>query len=302
VPGTPSKHQFGHYQILSRIGRGGMAEVFRAVDVSGPSPGRTVALKRLSPNLARDPAYVERFAGEADLCRLLDHPNIVRVYEVGVIRDVYFMVMELIDGRDLGQLIKRCRERRVHLPTEFALYIARTLLDALACAHEATAPSGKPLDIVHGDVSASNVFISRVGEIKLGDFGSARRGAAAPADGVEGKPFYLSPEVLEGTLTVHADLWAATVILYEMLTLERPFFGKAPAEVFAAIRARSYVPLRERRPELPRAIEVIVDRGFSGIDERFGSAREYGAELELLFDPNVGTPLGVAAVVRGLFG
>jgi serine/threonine protein kinase len=179
--GAP-KRQFGNYEILSLIGRGGMAEVFRARALSGPRAGQEMALKRLLPALAQDPQSVELFAGEADLSRLLDHPNIVKVVEVGVIKDVYFMVMELIDGRDLAAVLKKCKQRNVPMPVDFALYIQKTLLDALAYAHDAKSATGRALDIVHGDVSPSNIFISRMGEVKLGDFGSARvRGQAAEA-------------------------------------------------------------------------------------------------------------------------
>jgi serine/threonine protein kinase len=298
------KRQFGNYEIMSLIGRGGMAEVFRARPLTGARANQVVALKRLLPELAKDPTYVDLFAGEADLSKFLDHPNIVKIYEVGVIRDVYFMVMELIDGRDLARVLRKCKQRNLPLPVDFALYIQRTLLDALVYAHSATGPSGKPLEIVHGDVSPSNVFISRLGDIKLGDFGSARvRGVASEAGVIAGKPYYLSPAMLEGTVTTEADVWAATVSLYELLTLERPFAGSTQEEVFAAIRERSYRPVHELRPDIPRAIEALVDRGFSSLtDERFGSAQEFASELDGLYDPNVGTPLGIASVVRGLFG
>jgi serine/threonine-protein kinase len=120
---------------------------------------------------------------------------------------------------------------------------------------------------------------------------------------IAGKPYYLSPGVLEGSVAIEADLWSATVTLYELLTLERPFAGSNQEEVFAAIRERSYRPVRERRPDIPRAIEALVDKGFSSVaDERFGSTDEFLGEMEGLYDPNVGTPLGIAAVVRGLFG
>jgi serine/threonine protein kinase len=260
--------------------------------------------QRLLPKLAEDPHHVELFAGEADVSRLLDHPNIVKVFEVGVIREVYFMVMELIDGRDLGAILRKCKQRNLPMPVDFALYIQRTLLEALAYAHGATAPSGRALDIAHGDVSPSNIFISKMGEVKLGDFGSARvRGQAAESGVIAGKPYYLSPEALTGEITREADLWSAAVTLYELLTLERPFSGATPEEVFQAIRGGGYVPVHELRPDVPRAIEALVDRGLaSAPEERFATAQDFASEMDGLFDPNVGTPLGIAAVVRGLFG
>ncbi|HZA49631.1 MAG TPA: serine/threonine-protein kinase [Myxococcaceae bacterium] len=303
APGSAAR-VFGNYEILTLLGRGGMAEVFRARVLSGPRAGREVALKRILPTLAKDPVYVDQFTSEADVSRLLEHPNVVHVLEVGVLDDVYFMVMDLVDGRDLGQILRKCRHTSLHLPVDFSVFLAKALLDALAYAHEACGQDGRPLEIVHCDVSPSNLFISRTGEIKLGDFGVSRTcigGGVLAA--LHAKPYYVSPELLDGNVTRDADLWSATVTLYELLTLERPFTGHTPDEVFEAVRARRYVPPSERRPEIPVALDAIVAKGFAARPEdRFRSAREYGAALAPLFDERVGNPMAIAAVVRGLFG
>ncbi|MBI3185741.1 MAG: serine/threonine protein kinase [Myxococcales bacterium] len=284
------------------MGRGGMSEVFRARVLAGPRAGWTVAIKRLLPSLASDPANVEQFAHEADVSRYLDHPNIVRVLEVGVIEDVYFMVMEMVDGRDVGQILKRCRQKGILWPVDFAVYAAKALLDALAYAHQATGPSGKPLGIVHCDVSPSNLFVSRTGDLKLGDFGVARAKGRGGGELI-GKPYYFSPEALDGQVTPAADLWSATVTLYEMLTLERPFTGKDPEEVFAAIRGRLHTPVRMLRPEASEELEALIERNFSlELPDRFQNAAEYAAALGPLFDERIGTPLAISAMVRGLFG
>lgn len=294
---------FGNFEILSLLGRGGMAEVFRARVLSGPRQGQEVALKRLRSSHAADPASIGQFAREADLTRMLDHPNIVRVLEAGVLGDIYFIVMELVDGRDLGQILRRCRQRKIFLPLDFALFLGKTLLDALAWAHEAKGPDGAPLEIVHCDVSPSNLFVSRTGEIKLGDFGVARARVGVPSvEGLQGKPYYVSPEVLGGILTPEADLWAATVTLYELITLQRPFGGETPEEVFESVRQRSFAPPGRLRADVPPALDAIIDRGFSRRRvERFTSARELALALEPLFDERVGNPMAIAAVVRGLF-
>ncbi len=294
---------FGNYELVSLLGRGGMAEVFRARVRSGPKEGQEVALKRLLPELARDPEYIAQFTNEGALSRLLDHPDVIRVLEVGEHEGTWYMVMDLVDGRDLGQLLRRCKARGIFLPLDFALFLGKTLLDALAYAHEATGPDGQPLEIVHCDVSPSNLFISRTGEIKLGDFGVARaRMHGGVASELHGKPYYVSPEVLRGEVTWEADLWAATVTLYELITLERPFTGKTPDEVFDAIRERRYLPPSAVRPGVTPPLDAIIDRGFSRFRaERFMSAREYALALEPLIDERIGTPLAIAAVVRGLF-
>jgi serine/threonine-protein kinase len=294
--------KLGQYELESLLGRGGMAEVFKARALAGPREGQEFALKRLLPELQNDPEYVSLFAGEADLIRFLDHPNVVRVHEVGMEADTYFLVMELIDGRDGGQIIKRCRERKIPWPIDFAVYLTKVLLDALAYAHEAKGPTGKPLGIVHCDVSPSNLFISRTGDIKLGDFGVARGLIDAGAADVMGKPYYLSPETLQGVIAPAADLWAATVTLYELLTLHRPFTGKKADEVFEAIRAGERVPLKERRADVPAAVAAVIDRGFAPDEaDRFPTAAAYAKALQPLYDERVGTPLAISSVVRGLF-
>lgn len=311
TPGPRAGRRFGNYEILSLLGKGGMAEVYRARIVEGPRAGWEVALKRLHPHLSRDKGSIDLFTVEADLSRALEHPNIVKVLEVGVERGVYFIAMELVDGRDLGQLLRKCRDRGIPLPVDFAVFLIRTLLDALAYAHAAVGRDGHPLRLVHCDISPSNLFISRTGEIKLGDFGVARVRAGAlplpPEQGVEaevlGKPYYVSPEALRGEVSQLSDLWAANVMLYECLTLSRPFQGEDPDEVFASIREGRFSPVRDVRPEVSEALAAVVARGFERRrEDRHESAAQFAEALAPHCDERIGTPLAIAAVVRGLFG
>ena len=298
--------RFGPYEVEALIGKGGMAEVYRARAVEGRFEGRRVALKRLLPELAKDPHYVDLFTGEADLSRMLNHPNVIQVLEAGVIQDTYFIAMDLIDGRDLGQILARCRARKIQLPIDFAVFLVKSLLEALDHAHNLTAPSGKVLVVVHCDVSPSNLFISRVGEIKLGDFGIAKVRSLEAAGGpnkVFGKAYYLSPEQLDGVLEPSVDLWAAAVTLYELLTLERPFQGTSADEVARKIRKGAFTPISTLRPEVyPPLVETL--RGALDVDpsRRFGSARAFADALVPHYNELIGTPLAIAAVVRGLFG
>ncbi len=274
-----------------------MAEVYRAKVLSGPKAGWFVALKRLSPSLSANPTDVDRFTREARLSQRLDHPHIIKVFETGVIGSTYFIATELVDGTDLARLLRRCRAGGIQLPVDFAVYLAKVLLDALAYAH-------RGLKIVHCDVSPSNLFISRTGEIKLGDFGVARLWSGRREDGeVRGKAPYLSPEAMDGKVTPAADLWASNVTLYELLTLERPFAAETGPAVLDAIRQGRYRSLRELRPEVTVALAGIVDRGFSSeASARFRTAEKFAQALALHFDERVGNPMAIAAVVRGLFG
>jgi serine/threonine-protein kinase len=281
-----------------------MAEVYRARVLSGAREGWTVALKRLLPELVKNAEYVQLFTHEAELSSYLNHPNVVRTLEVGSLQGISYIVMDYVDGRDLGQILRRCKERNVQLPIDFAVFLVKTLLDALSYAHNATNPQGEPLGIVHCDVSPSNLFISRTGEIKLGDFGVARaRFRPQKAGEVTGKPYYVSPEVLDGKVSIAADLWAANVVLYEALTLQRPFLGTTPEQVLGAVGKRQYLAPRSIRMDLPPALQAIIERGFAKkSQDRFKSAAEFAELLESHYDERIGTPLGIAAVVRGLFG
>ena len=298
--------RFGPYEIEALIGKGGMAEVYRATAVEGRWEGRRVALKRLMPELAEDEHYVDLFTNEADLSRMLHHPNVVEVLDAGIIKDTYYIAMDFIDGRDLGQVITRCRNRKIQLPIDFAVFLVKVLLDALDYAHNLTGPTGKALNVVHCDVSPSNLFISRVGEIKLGDFGIAKVRTLEGLGGqnkIWGKAYYLSPEQLDGTLEPTADLWAAAVTLYELLTLERPFAGTSADEVARKIRAGSFTPVRALRPEVYSPLEATLERALAhDPEERFATAREFADALVPHYNELIGNPMAIAAVVRGLFG
>jgi len=297
---------FGHYEVHELLGQGGMAEVHRAVDISGPFAGRTVAIKRLLPQFARDAEYVELFTSEADLTRMLHHPSIIQVYETGMELEQFYMAMELIDGRNLGMVLRRCRERKILLPVDFAVFLAVTLLDALSYAHTATSPAGRPLGIVHCDISPSNLFVSKTGEVKLGDFGiarvKARDGSEAGAK-ICGKPYYMSPEIIDGEIEPAADLWASAATIYELLCNERPFTGSTPDEVMAAIRRSEPKPVRALRPEVSEDLSDIVHRGLARErGERYPGAGWFADALRPHLNERIGNPLAIAAVVRGLFG
>ncbi len=293
----------GNYELVALLGKGGMAEVYKARAVVGPRQGQEFAVKKLLPEQENDASAVALFAGEGDLARFLDHPNIVKVHEVGASGESYFLVMDLVDGRDVGQIIKRCRTKGVQWPVDFAVYLTKVLLEALAYAHAAKGPTGKELGVVHCDVSPSNFFVSRTGDLKLGDFGVARALIDGGGGELMGKPYYLSPEVFKGQISIAVDLWACTVTLYELLTLKRPFIGKTADEVFQAIKTQTYVPVRQIRPEVPEAIAQVIAKGFQANPaDRYQSAGEFAAALEGKYDERVGTPLAISAVVRGLFG
>ena len=298
--------QLAGYRVEALVGKGGMAEVYRAVALDGPRAGETVALKRLLPSLARDPAYVALFEREAEITRRLRHPAIVEVFDAGVAGGTPYLVMEYVDGRNLKQILAQCAARGILLPVDFGAYLAHVLAGALAHAHAGVDAAGRPLGIVHCDVSPSNVFVSRLGEVKLGDFGVALGPGArgAPGGGAFGKVRYLAPEQLRGGPVGPAvDLFALGAVLFELLTNQPAFPGRDPNEVGQAILGgRIRVPSTVR-PDVPAALDVLVLRALAVEPAaRPRSAAEFASALAERYDAAIGTPLAIAAVVRGLFG
>jgi serine/threonine protein kinase len=294
------------YEIEALIGRGGMADVYRARAVAGPRAGQTVALKRLRPELARDPQYLDLFHREAAVTCRLDHPTCIEVFETGVAGGAPFIAMEYVDGRNLRQILNQCIERKILLPIDFAAFLAHQVAVALAHAHDGVDRGGRPLGIVHCDVSPSNVFISRLGEVKLGDFGVAlTAGADAPSEGSTfGKIHYLAPEQIRGERPIPAtDIFALGAMTFELLTNQHAFPGRDVNEVGQAILAGRLRAPSEVRAEIPFELDVLVLRCLAPrIEDRWPSAGAFADEVTSRYDPAIGTPLAIASVVRGLFG
>jgi serine/threonine protein kinase len=298
---------FAGYEIEALVGKGGMAEVYRARRREGQRAGELVALKRLLPELARDPGYAAFLQREGQITRGLRHPAIVSVYETGISNGSPYIVMEYVDGRNLCEILGQCAARAILLPIDFAAYVAHVLCQALEYAHTAQDASGGPLGMVHCDLSPSNVFISRLGEIKLGDFGVARTAAAGgPAGGpaAVGKVRYLAPEQIRGDpVTPRTDLFALGAVLFELLTNQHAFPGTDVNEVGQRILRGEARPPSGLRPEVPPALDALALSALScDPARRPPSAYAFGKVLAARYDPAIGTPLAIAAVVRGLFG
>jgi serine/threonine protein kinase len=215
--------------------------------------------------------------------------------------------MEYVDGKNLREILAQCARRRILLPVDFAVYVAHRVAEALAHAHAGHDDEGRPLGIVHCDVSPSNVFVSRLGEIKLGDFGVALTpGVPQIADGAGafGKIHYLAPEQLLGEQpTPRTDIFALGAVFFELLTNARAFPGRDVNEVGQRILSGTLRAPSELRGEIPFALDAMVLCCLAReAAERYPSAAAFAAEVETRYDPAIGTPLAIAAVVRGLFG
>ena len=216
---------YGKYQLLDLLARGGMAEVFKAKSHGVEGFEKILVIKRILPELSRNPQFVEMFINEAKIAVTLSHANIVQVFDLGRADETYFIAMEYVPGYDLGTVLRWERKLGQRLPQELAVYMLSELAKGLDYAHRRRDSELRPLGIVHRDVSPENVLLSYEGEVKLTDFGIARSRASVHGlrDLPPGKFAYLAPEQARGEdVDARADLFALGAVLYEALTGVRP--------------------------------------------------------------------------------
>jgi serine/threonine protein kinase len=290
------------YQILDRIGVGGMAEVFRGVPADDPT--HFIAIKVVRPQLRDDAKFAQMFLEEARLARRIQHPNVVRVLTVGRGTNDLYLAMEYIDGLDFGELLRRAREQG--RPLSFDL-VARIVADACAglhAAHTATGPTGLVSPIIHRDVSPQNILVSRTGEVKLSDFGIARAMDAQEAEEggvVKGKIPYLAPELLQGSpASVRSDVYAMAMTVYAALGV-LPFQRENRLETMRAILRDPLPPLSTLAPGVPPILDAILSTAAArNPEDRHASAQQMQLELEEILA--LRPPVDVAGWARSLAG
>jgi serine/threonine protein kinase len=274
---------------LDRIGAGGMAEVFRAVMPGAEGFKRTFVVKRILGELSRSTSFIDMFVREARIGALLNHPNIVQVYDFGNVEGEYFLAMEYVKGRDVLAVMRRLRDGKRSFPVAIAAFIAHEVAGCLAYAHALLGPDGKPLDIIHRDVSPSNIMCLRTGGVKLLDFGIARAAGdnlAEPEDSgagtFKGKLGYLPPERVRNEPFDHrSDLYALGVVLWEMLTCKRLFRGANEAETLKNVLDMPIAPPSSVNPEVPASLDAIVMRALERDPaRRYASGQEMAEDLE----------------------
>jgi serine/threonine protein kinase len=275
----------GRYTVLGKITSGGMAEVFLAQQGGPQGFERTVVIKRILPRHAHDEEFVQMFLNEARLAALINHPNVVSIYELGEDAQSYFIAMEFIDGCSLRRLIGRASQRGIGLDSAGAARIVAEACAGLDFAHELRDRTGRPLHIVHRDVSPENLLISFAGRVKVVDFGIAKAAhleSLTRTGRVRGKLSTMAPEQLLGkTVDRRADVWALGATLYWLLAGQRPFHGKNEGETLNRILNEDPPPLRKRNPEVSNDLEQIVQRALEkNADRRTPTARALQIELE----------------------
>jgi serine/threonine protein kinase len=285
-PGASSPgDRLGRYELLRRLGSGGMAEVHLARAAGLEGFQKLLVLKRILPHLSADPEFVRMFLAEARLAAILDHPNVVQVFDIGKDGGDYFFTMEYVYGENLHTLLKAVRRRGEPLPLEHALTIGIGAASGLHYAHERVGFDGTPLQLVHRDVSPTNVMITYDGCVKMADFGIAKvtsRTDVTQAGIRKGKVPYMSPEQCRADpLDRRSDVFAIGIALYECTTMQRLFDGENEFGVMNRIVNSDVPPPSSKREGYPKELERIVMKALArDRDKRYATGAELAADLE----------------------
>ena len=294
------------YTITERVDAGGMAEVFRGVAESIQGFKKSVAIKRILPALAKNDKFVSMFLDEAKVSLFLQHANIVQVFDINKSDASYFLVMEYVDGCNLKALLDRLKQKGRRIETAHAIYLMLECCKALNYAHRAENPeTGEPLEIVHRDVSPPNILISKMGEVKLVDFGLAKANSQIESTDqgvVKGKFSYLSPEAASGLeVDSRADIFAVGILLWEMFTGRRLFYGDTDYQTVELVRQARIPSIAALNPDIDSELEGIVRKALAREpNDRYQDAADLGDALaQYLFSHQMKvTARDVATLVR----
>jgi eukaryotic-like serine/threonine-protein kinase len=297
------------YRVIKRLASGGMAEVFVAESAGIEGFRKQVAIKRVLPQLSKNEQFIDMFLDEARLSGRLAHSNVVSVFDIGVGDNTYFIVMEYVDGADLKQVMEYQKKLGKPMSVEAACFIVTKICQGLAYAHDLHTPDGEPLNIVHRDVTPANVLITRHGEIKIVDFGLAKASsqlASSDAGVIKGKFGYLAPEtVMELGADNRVDVFAAGIILWELLAGRRLFLGDTDFGTVKLVREAKIPPLAPINASVPPSLEKILHKALAkDRDKRYLTARDFATDL-ITFLYQYGKPVSeyeVAGLVLGAAG
>ena len=277
--------RLGRYEIVRRLAIGGMAEIYLA-RMSGPAGfAKHVVLKRILPDHAANAEFVRMFHNEARYAATLDHPNIAHVYDLGEEQGLHYYTMEYLHGDDCRALVRAAATRRRPLPLEAALAIVIGACNGCHFAHEMTGEDGRPLGLVHRDISPSNVVVTYAGAVKIVDFGIAKATALedkTATGATKGKLSYMAPEQGRSQpVDRRADVYALGVLLYELTTLRRAFVGEVDAQILWAVMTGDWARPSAVMADYPPALEAIVVRAMAvDREQRYGTARELQQAIE----------------------
>jgi len=280
--------RLGGYTIVRKLAKGGMAEIYLARSVGPEGFEKLVVLKRILPRYAENPKFVQLFLDEAKLAASLDHPHIVHVYDMGRIDGHYFFTMEYVHGQDTRSILRKASHHKAHpIPIAIAVQIARTMAAALHHAHERKQPDGASRDVVHRDVSPSNILVSYDGAIKLADFGVAKAASSSVrtrTGALKGKVGYMSPEQARGMpIDRRSDIFSLGVVLWELVAMRRLFKTDNDLATIQAIINATPPLLAELRDDCPPELDRVVRRALEKDPAtRYQTAQQLQRDLEEL--------------------
>ena len=275
------------FELVSTLGRGGMAEVFLGWMHSVGGLRRKVAIKRILPELIQKQSklFQQMFVDEARLAFQLEHDNIVRVYDVGQTSNTFFIVMEYIEGFDLKSVMEKLRTNNTIFPLGVAIYITLQVCAGLGYAHSLTDAEGKPLGLIHNDISPPNILIGRHGEVKVADFGlsDARSNDVSTPEGmIKGKFAYISPESTKNppAITSRSDIFSIGICLWEMLAGRRLFQRSTDIETFKAVKACVIPDIRRIRNDIPDELLKVLYKALApNPDDRYQTCESLYLDL-----------------------
>jgi serine/threonine protein kinase len=293
--------------LLDKIALGGMAELFRARIFGEQGFEKLIVIKRILPHLTLEEDLINAFIDEAKLAALLQHQNIVQIYDFGSLVDSYFIAMEHLFGKDLRLIVNKASEKGPPLSLEYALFITSRICEGLDYAHNLKDVEGKPLNIIHRDISPPNILVTYDGEVKIVDFGIAKAAIqnTTTAEGViKGKVCYMSPEQARGgSIDSRTDIYSTGILLYEMVTRRRMYVGDA-LQILTQVRKGKFKSPRRVIKDLPTNLYRILDRALDkSPDQRYQSNGEMLSDLEECIFENSFRPnsRGLAKYMKKLF-
>jgi len=310
APDREADRVVGRYELIHRLGHGGMATVYLGRATGRAGFEKLVAVKVIHPHLGREAEFVDMFLDEARIAARLTHPHVVQILDVGEDHGVFFMVMEYVEGETLSSVIRQLRKSEEVLTLSAILQVAADTAEGLAAAHELSDRDGKPYKLVHRDVSPHNLLLGMDGNLKVVDFGimkAAGKRSNTLTGQLRGKLPYMSPEQARGKPIDHrTDLFALGAVLWELCTNKRLFGGATEAETLELVTNCEVPDLLSLRPDLPDGLADVLKRALArDVDDRYDSAqqmlrdiRELRRQLSAEVDPRA----ELATVMHDHFG
>ncbi|MEL6338522.1 MAG: protein kinase [Myxococcota bacterium] len=276
----PSGQRLGKYVLHRRIAIGGMGEIFYGKIAGIEGFEREVAIKKMLPHLSADRSFIDMIVKEAKLTVLLNHPNIVQVYDLAREGDEYYIAMEYVPGVNVGQMLELCYKKRISLPVEVAVFITSQVLKGLAYAHELRDIDGVPMNVLHRDITPQNILVTADAWVKITDFGiaKARNEISTTSPGViKGKLGYIAPEQLQAReATQSVDIFCAGILLWESLATKRLFKGRDEVDTFRLISECAIPALSTIRNDVDPKLEEVISHALAPTPEsRFSSAEAF---------------------------